>query len=808
MVPILPQWRRGGNIHKKNAEKIGRKVMVLSVMFGLGFICMFLGYEDKFRNVFASMVSKDEDLSTELPAVLEGQRPSNDIARRLVSKSDCTAPASSPCGGACLNSEEKSIADKLGGSFIMVDATNLENIDRPRLKAEAMGWFVWYLFNIFYMFCALAIVCDEFFVPALESFVDEFGISMDVAGATFMAAGGSMPELATALIATFQESVVGFAAIVGSAVFNVLFVIAVCAISSKDVLVLTWWPLARDCTFYLVALMSVVLVFKGTSPKEIHTGEAVFLFCEYLLYCTFMKFNGRIAAFFEEKLGKRIGLSAVAPEEGQPPGGLERQESGGDRNFSKPGTFRVGIVQLLTQQAYLHETAGVAAVTQIAGDLDATFKKLDKDGNGMLSIDEIKELLHMLHLKPDSTVIKAALKRITRTGADHISYEAFKKWYLASEARIEAEVQHVFDRFDKDKNGFLQGHEIKAVLKSLGHKPSDDEVIAFLNEILEICKETEEESPPMQDGDGPPVPPKIATSDQPANSQLEPLSSGKLPSNNLVSFCDATNIPEVFAQLKINLDQFEKWYQHSMFYQKKVKQKEIEEKAEQGGLSLEAPGRPQKTGDEAQDRKNHRLWISAMIWFWLTYPLVCVMYCTLPDVRTPKWQRNWKMAAIAFSLSLIWIGIFSNWLYECLVVCSNTLDIPPAVSAVTLLAGGTSIPDLLSSYIVARNGEGDMAVSSSIGSNIFDVTVGLPVPWFLYTVIKGKPVMVQSDSLEFSIMVLIVMIGLVIASIMAMKWRMTKSLGYVMLVLYVVFVTQNLLMQLPEGNPILATPFT
>ena len=35
-------------------------------------------------------------------------------------------------------------------------------------------------------------------------------------------------------------------------------------------------------------------------------------------------------------------------------------------------------------------------------------------------------------------------------------------------------------------------------------------------------------------------------------------------------------------------------------------------------------------------------------------------------------------------------------------------------------------------------GQGDMAVSSSIGSNLFDVTVGLPLPWLLYTIIFGR----------------------------------------------------------------------
>ena len=42
----------------------------------------------------------------------------------------------------------------------------------------------------------------------------------------------------------------------------------------------------------------------------------------------------------------------------------------------------------------------------------------------------------------------------------------------------------------------------------------------------------------------------------------------------------------------------------------------------------------------------------------------------------------------------------------------------------TFIAAGTSMPDLITSVVVARQGLGDMAVSSSIGSNIFDVTVG------------------------------------------------------------------------------------
>eukprot|EP01047_Picozoa_sp_COSAG01_P059186 COSAG01_NODE_7073_length_3366_cov_10.407407_2_plen_547_part_01 len=118
-----------------------------------------------------------------------------------------------------------------------------------------------YILGLLWMFLSLSIVCDEFFVPALEALVRKLDISPDIAGATFMAAGGSAPELFTSFIGTFTGSSVGFGTIVGSAVFNVLFVIGTCAVCSKDVLELTWWPLARDATYYCTSLFMLALCF-------------------------------------------------------------------------------------------------------------------------------------------------------------------------------------------------------------------------------------------------------------------------------------------------------------------------------------------------------------------------------------------------------------------------------------------------------------------------------------------------------------------------------------------------------------------
>lgn len=53
---------------------------------------------------------------------------------------------------------------------------------------------------VFYMSWAVAIICDDYFVPCLEIICDKMGLQTDVAGATFMAFGSSAPELFISLI--------------------------------------------------------------------------------------------------------------------------------------------------------------------------------------------------------------------------------------------------------------------------------------------------------------------------------------------------------------------------------------------------------------------------------------------------------------------------------------------------------------------------------------------------------------------------------------------------------------------------------
>jgi Ca2+/Na+ antiporter len=119
----------------------------------------------------------------------------------------------------------------------------------------------------------------------------------------------------------------------------------------------------------------------------------------------------------------------------------------------------------------------------------------------------------------------------------------------------------------------------------------------------------------------------------------------------------------------------------------------------------------------------------------------------------------------------------------------------------TVLSAGTSVPDALSSIMVAQRGLGDMAVSNALGSNVFDILLGLGIPYFLSniksmaegcsnditsTLQECAVRMCVKDVTVFMICLVIVLFG-VIGSFAIFRFRLHPGLGVVLLVMYVVF---------------------
>uniref|UniRef100_H3AAT0 Solute carrier family 24 member 5 n=1 Tax=Latimeria chalumnae TaxID=7897 RepID=H3AAT0_LATCH len=151
------------------------------------------------------------------------------------------------------------------------------------------GGIVIYFIIIFYMLLAASIVCNEYFLPSLEVISERLGLSQDVAGATFMAAGSSAPELVTAFLGVFvTKGDIGVSTIVGSAVYNLLGICAACGLLSAMVSRLTCWPLFRDCVAYAISVSAVIAIL---FDNQIYCWNRLIFYILKVIFVSIMIYN-------------------------------------------------------------------------------------------------------------------------------------------------------------------------------------------------------------------------------------------------------------------------------------------------------------------------------------------------------------------------------------------------------------------------------------------------------------------------------------------------------------------------------------
>ncbi|XP_035690882.1 sodium/potassium/calcium exchanger 3-like [Branchiostoma floridae] len=430
-------------------------------------------------------------------------------------------------------------------------------------EQRRQGAVILHVIATLYMFLALAIICDDYFVPALERISEALRLQPDVAGATFMAAGSSAPELFTSIFGVFvSRDDIGVGTIVGSAVFNLLFIVGLCGLLVGTAITLTLWPLLRDCSVYLISVAALVIVIYD---EQVHWYEACILVCLYFSYVLLMYFNRRLSSGFTRRFPAADDL-------------LQTRQTG---QYEKTPLIK--------------------------------------------------------------TEVKVAYTCTTLLISDN----------------------------SKEEGQFLQTSQVDAV-----------------------------------------------TTNSEGTIQEEPESPLSVP-------------PEPWRRV---------------------------------------------------------LWVVGL-------PLTLLLVGTVPDCRRDKW-KSWY--PVSFVMSVAWIGVFTYILVWMVTVIGFTAGIPDTVMGLTLVAIGTSVPDAMSSVLVSKEGLGDMAVSNAVGSNVFDILVGLGVPWFFRTVVvqTDSVVPIQSGGLVYSAVTLLSTVLILLFTMWLNRWRLDRKLGVICSCLYAVFITLATLYEL------------
>ncbi|XP_078668596.1 sodium/potassium/calcium exchanger 5-like [Branchiostoma floridae x Branchiostoma belcheri] len=430
---------------------------------------------------------------------------------------------------------------------------------------------------VVYMFSAIAIVCDDYFVPSLETTSTRLGLSHNVAGATFMAVGSSAPELFVAMLGVFvTKNDVGVETVVGSAIFNVLVITGLTALCSSTLLSLSWWPLFRDSFFYLISVVTLVLIIYD---EKVYSYEAMVLLGIYCLYIFVMYLDPRISKWATDKV-KGWHMS--------------------------------------------RESSALLAIKHSANTNPDSYQTLENEGE--------------TPAEPDGNVC--------------------------------------------------------------GNKDS-----------VNVEKKDPEKAPPAEP-EKPPVPPPEA-----------PRAAGEGP-----------------------------------------------------------PKRSLLTVPEGKRK----------IAFFLNFPIHAVLYVTIPDCHSEGTKHRYLLT---FFMTTLWIAVFSYVLVWMSTIIGFTIGIPDEIMGLTVLAIGTSIPDALSSVLVSSSGLGDMAVSNSLGSNIFDILVCLGLPW-LFKSAGGFAVHIYGESIIYSTITLISTVFFLVVDVHLNGWKLTKSLGVTCLCAYVFVLTLAIVYEL------------
>jgi cation:H+ antiporter len=147
----------------------------------------------------------------------------------------------------------------------------------------------------------------------------------------------------------------------------------------------------------------------------------------------------------------------------------------------------------------------------------------------------------------------------------------------------------------------------------------------------------------------------------------------------------------------------------------------------------------------------------------------------------------WRQSKV-FQIGLIIVGLASlvagsQMMVSGAVSIAEYLGISAAVIGLTIVAGGTSLPELATSVIAARAGQRDIAVGNVIGSNLFNLLGVLGLSAIVSH--DGLPVAATFLRLDIPVMVLVSVILLPMA---IRGRRIGRAAGGFLLVGYVVYV--------------------
>ena len=146
--------------------------------------------------------------------------------------------------------------------------------------------------------------------------------------------------------------------------------------------------------------------------------------------------------------------------------------------------------------------------------------------------------------------------------------------------------------------------------------------------------------------------------------------------------------------------------------------------------------------------------------------------------QAPGWLSTLPGQLVLIVVGLAMLVLGSRWLVDSATVFATALGVSQLVIGLTIVAAGTSLPEVATSVIAAIRGEREIAVGNVLGSNIFNLGAVLGIS----AMVSGAGLTVPPALLAFDLPVMIVVavacLPVLFTGHLIARWEGAVFLGY------------------------------
>ena len=148
------------------------------------------------------------------------------------------------------------------------------------------------------------------------------------------------------------------------------------------------------------------------------------------------------------------------------------------------------------------------------------------------------------------------------------------------------------------------------------------------------------------------------------------------------------------------------------------------------------------------------------------------------EISTSRWDRHWSVQALLVVGGLGLLVVGAGWLVDAAVTFARILGVSDLVIGLTVVAVGTSMPEIATSLIAALRGQRDIAVGNVIGSNIFNLLAVLGAAGMVSASGLGVPEAARNFDLWVMLAVAFACLPILLTGREIARWEGAVFLGY------------------------------